>query len=168
VTARSLWFALSRPAFWIPAGLGTGLIAGDVTTVGGVLLLVFAATRLQRILGHRDLDRRLRLRDEKHGHGVQRRLADAERAELLTLDAYCEDLRQAGAGTRLCDEVRAQAWAILQRGEPDSVDHLRRLRHGLPPLPPEGSAVADPNLSARIQRELDLLRATQKEVEQVG
>ena len=170
MSKRSWWFALSRPGVWIPWVGGVCLIAADVSLVGGVVLGLFGLAKLRHVLSHRDLDQRLRLKGEKQQHRIDRRLGDGERSEVLALDSYCAELRQAGASAALCEEVKDAAWKIL--GNPssgDTVARLRRLRQGLPALLADAPRAApDSTLGQRIQEELNLLRVTRKEVELVG
>ena len=168
MSGRSWWFAVTCPGVWIPWALGAGLIAADISLLGGALLGFFGLARLQHVFSHRDLDQRLRLKGEKQSQRIERMLTAGERAEVLALDSYCNALREAGAEASLCDLVKDESWKILKLPGIDSAARLRRLRQGLPaPTTEAPASEPDSTLGQQIQQELDLLRVTHREVELV-
>jgi hypothetical protein len=165
MTARTLRFSLTRPKVVLPALLGAGLLLANVSLFWGSALVAFALWQSLRIGGAPRLDDLLRLREAKKQHRIDRLLTDAERREIITIDEYADKLRHAGADPTLCEEILSQAWEIVRSaGNADAGDELRTFRLTLPPLGTSGT-VATPPLGQRIYRELNLLHATQKEME---
>jgi len=169
MSGRSLWFALTRPGVWIPLAGGAALAIGGVTVVGGIILGIIGAARFKHVLSHSDLDQRLQLKACKREQRIERMLTEGERQEIVELDLYSNALRQFGADRKLGERVMGEAWRILREDPANqTVEGLKRLRHDLPPLHAHAAAEPDSDVGQQIQQELDLLRVTQKEVEQVS
>lgn len=156
-------YAWSRPVVWIFGLLGLALLARG-SAVAGMICLGIAAYKLLRLLHYPGMDERLRLREQKLRAGVHRRLTPREQRELFALDAYATALVRQGGDASLAEEIRTRAFAILRdAGSKDASDALARFRQDLPPIETEGEG-SEPDLARRIQEELELLRATRREV----
>jgi hypothetical protein len=165
VTPRALSYTLSRPRVLIPAIIGVALLLGGGWKVAGFVLLGIAFVKASRLLGGPDLDRQLELRDARRNHGVWRQLFPTEQAELAKLEAYGNDLVASGADRTLAREALTEGWRIVARaGERDATSELRAFRQTLPPLV-ETAVHTAARLGDKIRAELELLRATRKEVD---
>jgi hypothetical protein len=165
MTTRTLRFALTRPKVVLPTLLGVGLLAGQVSLFWGCAFLAFALWQSLRVGGAPQLDDLLRLREQKHAHRIDRLLTPFERQEIVAIDDYAKSLRRAGGDAALCEEILTQAWGLVRNaGTADASDALRALRHSLPPLAGDRAA-ASPPLGQRIDRELRIIDATQKEMD---
>lgn len=171
MTRRALGFALTRPKVLTFLAIGTGLLLFGGPRVAALVMFAIAAFKVARTLSYDDLDLRLRLQADKRRHGICRRLTESEREEVFALEQYAVRLREMGAAPELAADVMEETWRILRSAGPkDATARLRVYRQGLPPLRgPEVEATEGPDgVAQRIQRELDLLRATERELRAVG
>ena len=168
MTSRAVGFVLTRPRIVLPGLIGLGLMLIGLPKVVGVILLAITAMRMARMFGYDDLEVRLRLREQKRAHGISRQLTPNECEEIIALDTYCAELRRGGTDLALIDETMSEGWEIIRRGgRGDQHEALRRFRTQLPDA--EGTPIARdwqaPDLRARLERELHLIRASHREVE---
>lgn len=171
MTKRALWYALTRPKVLLFSAIGAGLLFWGGPTMAAVIMFGVAAIKAAKVLSHQDLDERLRLQEQKHEHGIHRMLSDTEREEILAIDHYRKLLEEMGASPELAAETLHQAWLTIRaNGRDDATAKLKVYRHNLPALrQPELAAAGEPQGVARqIERELNLLRAAQREIELVG
>lgn len=95
-------------------------------------------------------------------------LSAAERKEMDAIEAYVKELERLGCDPNLAREALDEARNIVRAsaGNPDTdgAERLRAFRHGLPPLTSEGPA-KPVTVAERLQKELDILKATRDEVE---
>jgi hypothetical protein len=164
--SRTLSYTVTRTRVWLPALFGLGLIIGKVSLFWGLGFVALAALQASRLLSNTQLDDLLRLREDKRRHKIGRLLTRTERREILALDHYAQKLRASGGDPGLAQDTLDKAWEIVRdHGARDATQELRAFRHSLPPLAGDGQSSRDPDLNQKIQRELDILRATQKEME---
>lgn len=166
-TSRTAAFILGDMAVLIWGLIGVALLITKATVIGGVICLAVAAGKVNRLLSHDDLDDRLRLREEKRQHGIMRLLRESEREEILAVDRYAGELEAMGANPSLVRQVRGQAWKIVkQAGQQDATVPLRTYRLGLPTIAePMEQESGSSDLRGDIERELQVLRATQRELD---
>ncbi len=171
ITKRGLWYALTRPRVLTYWAIGAGLLFWGAPTTAAAVLFFIGALKAARVLRHDDLDDRLRLQDQKNTHGIRRMLRNVEREEILAIDHYAKMLQETGADPSLADEVLVEAWKIIRSaGRNDASARLKIYRHNLPALrQPELAAANEPmGVANKIQRELNLIRAAERELELVG
>lgn len=165
MSSRSLTYTITRPKVLIPALFGLGLLLGKVSIFWGLGFVAFAILQASRLLSNSQLDDLLRLREDKRRHKIGRLLNDLEREEILAIDRYAQKLKASGGDVGLAQDTLDSAWEIVRdRGARDASVKLRAFRHSLPPLE-GGEEARTPELSNKIQRELDILHATRKEME---
>lgn len=168
MSSRSVKYVFFRPKVWLPGLFGAGLVLGSVSLFWGIGLIGFAIFQASRLLRNPQLDDLLRLRAEKRKHGIRRLLNDRERREVIAIDDYCKDLTGSGADPALGADVREQAWQIVrEKGRKDSSIELRVFREKLPRAA-GGKDTPEQKLAARLERELNIVHATQKEMESLG
>ena len=166
MSSRSLSYTVTRPKVLIPALFGLGLLLGKVSIFWGLGFVAFAILQASRLLSNSQLDDLLRLREDKRRHKIGRLLNKQEREEVLAIDRYAQKLRSSGGDPGLARDTLDKAWEIVRdRGARDASARLRAFRHSLPPLDGDQETARSPELSNKIQRELDILHATRKEME---
>lgn len=164
MTGRAFGYTLSRPRVLVPAVIGAALLLGGGWKIAGFVLLGVAFFKALRLLDSDDLDHRLAQRHTRQRHGVWRQLNHAEGAEMQLIERYAAALKASGADPALARDTVEEAWRIVARqSSQDATVELRQFRQSLPPLPEVHGGTA--GLSERIRAELDLLRATRKEIE---
>lgn len=169
MSARAFWYTITRSSVAIHLGLALGFFAFRGPPWLAAMFLGIALYKAARILSHDDLDLRLRLRKEKRAHRIYRMLEPTEQEEILAIDRYASLLSEAGASPEVTQEVRDEAWRIVRRAGRDATRSLREYRHRLPPL--KGSTPRDDagaTVVTKVERELEILRATQRELDLVG
>jgi hypothetical protein len=160
----ALAFSMTRPRVLFPAVLGGFFLLVKGWMVAGVVLLAIAAMKLLHLLGDDGLEARWQKQRERERFGVRRQLSYGERQELDALERYSDALQSRGVEPRLWREVKEQAWEIIRRAGPnDATVQLRVFRQSLPEVSAAGPA-QEP-LHERLRRELDLLNASEREVE---
>jgi len=165
MSTRSLTYTITRPKVLIPALFGLGLLLGQVSAFWGLGFVAFAILQASRLLSNTQLDDLLRLREDKRRHKIGRLLNELERQEILAVDRYSQKLRSSGGDPGLAQDTLDKAWEIIRdKGARDSSVKLRAFRQSLPSLE-GGEDARSPELSNKIQRELDILHATRKEME---
>ncbi len=163
--SRSLSYTVTRPKVLIPALFGLGLLLGKVSVFWGLGFVAFAILQASRLLSNSQLDDLLRLREDKRRHKIGRLLNKDEREEILALDRYAQKLKSSGGDPGLAQDTLDRAWELVRdRGGRDASAQLRAFRHSLPPLAGD-EQTRRPALNNKIQRELDILHATRKEME---
>jgi len=171
VTKRGLWYAVTQPRVLTYWAIGAGLLFWGAPPTAAAVLFFIGALKAARVLRHDDLDDRLRLQTQKRNHGIRRMLRNVEREEILAIDHYAKMLRETGADPSLADEALAEGWKIVRSaGRNDASARLKVYRHNLPALrQPELAAADEPmGIANKIQRELSLVRAAERELELVG
>jgi len=160
---RTLAYAFTRKAALFPMGIGMlCFFIKAPTLVSFILIGVGLINALRFISSYPNLERVLNLRDEKHRLGIHWRLSSLERREIMLIDHYTQTLVQQGGSPKLAQELMQHAWKIiLESGPKSSGKRLKTFRVSLPRL--EGGE-RSPNLRQRVQEELELIRATQKEM----
>ncbi len=171
MTKRALWYAVTRRKILTFAGIGAAIILFGGPTVAAVFMFGIAVIKAARILSHPDLDARLRLQQQKHDHGIYRMLSDPEREEIFAIDHYASLLEEMGAAPELAGETLHQAWQIVRaNGREDATAKLKVFRHSLPALR-QAELIGSPQpqgVAQQIERELNLMRAAEREIELVG
>lgn len=158
---------LVQPQVFVLALLGGWMIAQRGWIFWGALCLVFALKNAMRAktgtartrCGHKRSDPGMPTQKAKHGV----HLSAQERTLMAEVDRYAERLTSEGASPDLIKEVRAEAWRLAKTQRPAS-GALRAYLQSLPTLKSEKKRTAT-DLAARVQAELDLLRATAQEVD---
>jgi hypothetical protein len=161
-------YVVGRPKVLLPGLFGLGLLIGGVSLFWGLGLITFAVYKASKLLRNPRLDDLLRLKADKESHGITRLLTPGERREVVAIDAYCKELSGSGADPALADDVLGQAWSIVRdHGAQDAAVDLRVFREKLPRVEEEAET-PEGKLGSRIERELNILHATQKEMESLG
>ena len=163
MSKRAIIYAWTRKPTLAPCFIGIALFFSNVPPFVSFILIGVGAMNAFRFLQtYKDLDRLLALRDDKERFGIHRRLFPGEKREILLLDTYVQNLMYRGGSEHLAEEISTRGWEIiLNAGPNNTTKSLRTFRKELPHL---DNPIADFNLQERIQDELDLLRATQKEL----
>jgi hypothetical protein len=168
MTSRTLSYTITRPKVLVPGLFGLGLLIGKLSMFWGLGLVAFALLQASRLLANHQLDDLLRLREEKHRHKIRRLLNEHERREIFAIDTYAQQLTASGGDPDLAKDILSRAWELIREaGEHDASGELSAFRQSLPRL--HGTSDNDqPPISKRIQRELDILHATEKEIEAIS
>jgi hypothetical protein len=168
MSSRSTRYVCGRPKVLFPALFGLGLLIGGVSLFWGFGLIGFAVYQASKLLKNPRLDHLLRLRADKESHGIRRMLTAGERREVIAIDEYCKELTDSGADPTLASDVLDQAWSMIRdNGARDSTVDLRLFREKLPRVAGD-TETPEGKLSSRIERELHIIHATQKEMESLG
>jgi hypothetical protein len=148
----------------VPAVLGGFFLVVKGWVIAGAVLLALALVKLGRLVGDDQLDSRLQRQEDKLRFGIGRLLTGGEKKELELLQTYADDLGRRGVEPRLGREVTEEAWQIIKdAGVRDATVQLRVFRDSLPVL---GSPKrVETPLQERLRRELDMLGASEREVE---
>jgi len=160
---RTLAFAFTRRATLLPIGIGVIFFLMKAPTfVSFILIGVGIANALRFMSNYPNLERVLDLRDEKHRLGIHWRLSSTERREIILIDHYTRTLVQQGGSQELAQELKQRAWEIiLESGPKNAGKSLKTFRLDLPRLVGNKK---EPILRQRVQEEIELIRATQKEI----
>ncbi len=159
--------AVMRGKVLVPGVIGAGLLIGQVSTFWGLVLIAYAAWKASWYFAHPAALQRRRLQGEMARHGIDRMVSESERREIMAIEAYSRRLKELGGDARLADELTTRAYQLVRESTADAAAALRAFRHGLPPLAHDGQA-PDASLAKRLAREVDLLRAAQKELESLS
>ncbi|MCK5689122.1 hypothetical protein KAI87_07625 [Myxococcota bacterium] len=157
---------LFKPGIFILALVGVLLIALKAPLFWGIGAVGLALWQAHKLLSTPGLGQRCRLRKEKEKAGVRRILNEKEEKAVLAIDDYVSELRHLGGSTTLIAAIYEEMWGIIREaGSKDASAALQKLQRELPPLQEaEDDIPSKPDLRKRVQEELELLRASIKEV----